>query len=135
MAKSGTFRCQLITPEAAVLDEQVSFAALTAHDGEVGLLANRAPLLTKLGIGELRVRSDDDTSRFFIDGGFAQVQDDVLTLLTENAAAADTLSLEEAEAELAEANARVTQKEEDYARVMADQRRAAGKIAAIRSVS
>ena len=64
-----------------------------------------------------------------IDGGFAQVHDDTLTVVTDRAVPAESVSLEEGEAELAEANARVSQSGEDQAAVTADQRRAMAKIA------
>jgi F-type H+-transporting ATPase subunit epsilon len=62
--------------------------AFPAHDGEVGILPGRAPLLFKLGIGLLRVESpavDGGEERFFVDGGFAQMVENRLTLLTEQA--------------------------------------------------
>jgi F0F1-type ATP synthase epsilon subunit len=68
-----------------------------------------------------------------IDGGFAQVQGDNLTLLTEGAIPAETVSLHEAEAELAEANARVTKPGEDRTKVERDQARALAKATLARS--
>ena len=87
MAKASTFHCQLITPEAAVLDTQAIFAAIPAHDGEMGILFNRAPLLCKLGVGEFRVEGDQGRQNFFLDGGFAQVSGNELTVLTQKAMA------------------------------------------------
>ena len=88
MARNETFHCSVITPERAVLEADATFVAFPAHDGEVGILPGRAPLLYKLGIGLLRVETpsaDTGEERFFIDGGFAQMVDDRLTLLTEQA--------------------------------------------------
>jgi F-type H+-transporting ATPase subunit epsilon len=88
MAKGDTFHCSVITPERAVLEADASFVAFPAHDGEVGILPGRAPLLFKLGIGILRVESpsvDGGEERLFIDGGFAQMVEDRLTILTEQA--------------------------------------------------
>ncbi len=88
MAKGDTFHCSVITPERAVLEADATFVAFPAHDGEVGILPGRAPLLFKLGIGILRVESpavDGGEERLFIDGGFAQMVEDRLTILTEQA--------------------------------------------------
>src|SRR4029079_7388412 len=83
MAK--TFHCTVITPERPVLEREATFVAFPAFDGEMGVLPHRAPLLAKLGAGELRVESPAGDAAFFINGGFAQMVDDKLTLLTEEA--------------------------------------------------
>jgi F-type H+-transporting ATPase subunit epsilon len=59
--------------------------AFPAHDGEVGILRDRAPLLFRMGIGELRVESPEGNHVLFVAGGFAQMVDNRLTLLTEQA--------------------------------------------------
>lgn len=127
-----TFRCSIVTPARSIFDEAVSYASLPAWDGQLGVMTGRSPLLTRLGTGPLRLDMADGSAKWFlVDGGFAQVQNDVLTLLTDHAEPAEALSLEEARAELAEANARVTRGGEDLARVTADQQRALAKVAVI----
>ena len=85
MTKTETFHCSVITPERAVLECEARFVAFPAHDGEVGVLPNRAPLVCKMGIGELRVQAGDTTHALFVDGGFAQMLNNRLTILTEQA--------------------------------------------------
>src|SRR5690348_13304824 len=82
-AKKGgeQLQCVVVTPERKVLDELDDFVALPLYDGELGVLPGRAPLIGRLGFGELRVRSGARMDRYFIDGGFAQVRDDVVTVL------------------------------------------------------
>src|SRR5438128_10243663 len=82
---SRTLQCVVVTPERAVLDEPVDFVALPMYDGELGVLPGRAPLIGRLGAGELRIRRGDSTRRFFVDGGFAQVRSNVVTVLTARA--------------------------------------------------
>jgi F-type H+-transporting ATPase subunit epsilon len=82
---SKTFWCTVITPERAVLEREAIFVAFPAVDGEMGILAQRAPLLAQLGAGELRVESAAGRERMFVAGGFAQMVDNRLTLLTEEA--------------------------------------------------
>lgn len=102
MAK--TFHCSVITPERAMLETEATFVAFPAHDGEVGVLYNRAPLLYKLGTGELRVEAPDGNHRLFVDGGFAQMVENRLTILTEQAKTVE--ELDRAAAARAEAEAR-----------------------------
>ena len=82
---AGTFPCTLITPERAVLEREATFVAFPAVDGEMGILAHRAPLLALLGAGELRVEGPAGRERLLVAGGFAQMVDNPLTLLTEEA--------------------------------------------------
>jgi F-type H+-transporting ATPase subunit epsilon len=104
MADSKAFACSVVTPERVVIECQARFVALPAHDGEVGVLSHRAPLVTRLDVGPLRIeKSDGQTESFFIDGGFAEMAGERLTVLTESAVAAAELTRGGAEALLAEA--------------------------------
>jgi F-type H+-transporting ATPase subunit epsilon len=82
---SGLLQCVVVTPERAVLDELVDFVALPMYDGELGVLPGRAPLIGRLGCGELRIRHGAATRRFFVDGGFTQVRSNLVTVLTPRA--------------------------------------------------
>jgi F-type H+-transporting ATPase subunit epsilon len=103
------FQCVLVTPEQQVLDEQIVQAIVPGHDGKVGILTDRAPLLLKLGIGEMRLDvAGGQRQLFYIEGGVAQMKDNKLTILTTEATPAANISAETARAELAEAQARKT---------------------------
>ena len=104
-ASSRTVQCVVVTPERALLDEPADFVAVPLYDGEIGILPGRAPLVGRLGYGELRLRRGTETKRFYIDGGFVQVRDDVVTVLTSQALAAREIHPEQAERALAEAQA------------------------------
>lgn len=98
------FQCTLITPQAQVLDDQVVYASIPAHDGQLGVAHLRAPIVTKLADGPLRLDYPSGESKhYFIGGGFAQVKDDKLVLLTEEAIPADKLDVAQARADLADA--------------------------------
>ncbi len=100
MASSKQLRCQLITPDRQVLDTEATSVVFPAHDGQVGVLNNRAPLLCKMGIGICRITSPAGTHSYYVDGGFAQVLNNHLTLLTEDARSSDEIDLAEAQEEL-----------------------------------
>ena len=102
-----SFQCTVVTPEEQTLDEQAAQVILPAHDGLLGILTDRAPLLAKLGVGPLRVDLANGQKRFYlIDGGIAQMKDNKLTILTEQATPASEIDAETARAEYAEAVAR-----------------------------
>jgi len=98
-------KCVVVTPERAVLDEPAEFVALPMYDGELGVLPGRAPLIGRLGVGELRLQQHGAAKRFFVDGGFAQVRADTVTVLTNKAVAAGEIDAAVANQQLAAAQA------------------------------
>src|SRR5687767_2394515 len=78
-------RCVVVTPERALLDEPADFVALPLYDGEIGILPGRAPLVGRLGFGELRIRKGAVTKKYYVDGGIVQVRDNVVSVLTSRA--------------------------------------------------
>ena len=100
MADHGTFQCSVVTPERAVLECEARSVILPAWDGEIGILRNRAPLVCRLGIGELRVETPSEKHTMFLDGGFAEMSDNRLTILTSAARLPEELSQEEIDSNL-----------------------------------
>ena len=96
-ATTGPLHCVVVTPERAVLDEAVDFVALPMYDGELGVLPGRAPLIGRLGYGELRIRRGDQTTYLYVDGGFVQVRDNAVSVLTPRAMRADEIKPEAAQ--------------------------------------
>jgi F-type H+-transporting ATPase subunit epsilon len=68
------------------------------YDGELGVLPGRAALIGRLGPGELRTRTGETVKRYFVDGGFAQVRDNIVTVLTPRAVPAASINRQEAAA-------------------------------------
>lgn len=87
-----SLQCVVVTPERAVLDESADFVAIPMYDGELGVLPGRAPLIGRLGYGELRIRQGGAIRRYFVDGGFAQVRSNVVTVLTQRAVKAEDIN-------------------------------------------
>jgi F-type H+-transporting ATPase subunit epsilon len=100
-----SFQCTIVTPESQVLDDKIDQAILPAHDGEMGILTDRAPLLVKLGVGPLRIDMGGTHKLFLIDGGVAQMRENKLTILTTLATPKEELNPEAAKADLAKAEA------------------------------
>lgn len=93
-------RCIVVTPEMTVLDTPCEFIALPLFDGEAGIAPGRAPLIGRLGYGELRVRHGSHTMRYYVDGGFVQVADNVVSVLTNRAVLATALDSAAAQQQL-----------------------------------
>lgn len=94
MSDKNGINVVVITPEQEALNQQTDSVVIPAHDGELGVLEGRAPLMCELGIGQLRYQDGGATKRMFIDGGFAQVHDDQVTVLTNRAVAAGSVTQE-----------------------------------------
>lgn len=77
-----SLQCVIVTPEKAILDEKAEFIVLPMIDGELGVQPGRAALIGRLGKGQLRLKTGTETKTILVDGGFAQVRSDVVTVLT-----------------------------------------------------
>jgi F-type H+-transporting ATPase subunit epsilon len=99
-ATSSTLQCIVVTPEATALETPADFVALPLYDGEAGIAPGRAPLIGRLGYGELRVRYKNETRRYYVDGGFVQVADNVVSVLTNRAITASAVDAGAAEQQL-----------------------------------
>lgn len=115
MAKTDTFSCSVVTPERKLLEVDARFVAMPAHDGEIGVLVNRAPLVCKLGVGALRIEAPAGNRTLYIDGGFAQVLENRVSILTEDAREVADLDAAAASAALAEARSMEITNDEAYA--------------------
>ncbi len=97
-----TIRCIVVTPEKTELDREADFVALPMFDGELGVLTGRAAMIGRLGHGTLRLQTAAGPERYYVDGGFAQVENDVVSILTGRAIPVDLLKSDEAETALKE---------------------------------
>ena len=94
-------KCIVVTPERTVLEETVDFVAVPLHDGELGVLPGRSPLIGRLGCGELRTQAASKTERYYVDGGFVQVRGNDVTVLTTTASKAADINLAKVDENLA----------------------------------
>lgn len=76
----------IISPESTVFEGEADMVVAPAWDGEVGVLRGHAPMLVLLGEGVMRLTRGREEQRFNVAGGFMQVADDVVTVLSERAA-------------------------------------------------
>ncbi|MBY0586114.1 ATP synthase F1 subunit epsilon [bacterium] len=102
MASDGTIKCVVITPEKIVLEKEASMVVAPAFDGEIGIMPGHSATLARLGPGELRLTSGNEKVRLFIDGGFCQVRENVVSILTSRVREIGSLQRPTLEAELTE---------------------------------
>ena len=87
----------IVTPERLVYSDEVDEVIVPGSQGELGILPHHAPLLTTLGLGELRIRKGGSEESFAIIGGFLQVRPDRAVVMAETADMAAEIDLERAE--------------------------------------
>lgn len=77
-------KVSVISPEAVLFEGETDSVVAPAYDGEIGILTGHAPLMALLGNGELRLGSAGGP-RFTVSGGFMQVFNDDVRVVTEKA--------------------------------------------------
>jgi F-type H+-transporting ATPase subunit epsilon len=88
---------EIVTPERLAYSEEVDSVVCPGIEGELGILPHHAPLISTLGVGELRIRRGGQEELFAIAGGFLQVRPDKVVVLAETADMASEIDLQKAE--------------------------------------
>lgn len=114
---ANTYPLEVVTPERVMLSESVQQTIAPGTEGELGILANHAPLMTALKPGEVRVTLADGrtTSHIVISGGFMEVaaaDGGRTTILADSAERSDEIDLTRAEQDLAAARQMLSEAEE-----------------------
>jgi F-type H+-transporting ATPase subunit epsilon len=112
---TSSLQCIIVTPEATALDTPADFFALPLFDGEAGIAPGRAPVIGRLGYGEMRVRTGNDTRRYYVDAGFVQVADNIVSVLTNRAVPAEKVNASAAAEQLQSAISRPAAGREEMA--------------------
>ena len=98
--------CTVVTPEETTVDKTASFVVLPLFDGEIGIAPGHTPMIGRLGSGEMRIRQADKMERYYVEGGFVEVLNNVVSVLTGRAIAAEQLDVPVAEEQLQTARSR-----------------------------
>ena len=96
-------RLEIVTPEKLAFEDDVDSVVLPGSQGELGVLPHHAPLVSTLGVGELRIRKGANEEAFAIAGGFLQVLPVKVVVMAETADMASEIDVEKAEAARREA--------------------------------
>lgn len=115
MIAATELRLVLVTPETTLLDQSVRSIKLPLFDGSMGVLPGRAPVVGRLGRGELKFDTSDGSKSYFIDGGFIQIKGTIVTLLTNRAVGAADIDAAAAQRALDTAKSMPATTDEQYA--------------------
>ena len=84
----GALHVVVLSPEQTVYEGEAESVVAPAWNGSLGILRGHAPLMALLGEGDLRISSGGKELRYHVAGGFLQVADNQVTVLSERAEAA-----------------------------------------------
>ena len=105
---------EVVTPQKAIVSEEVEIVVAPGSEGEFGALKGHTTFLTSLKTGTLRYKDATGTERFlFINGGFAEVLPDKVTILAESAERRENIDVARAEAAKGRAEKRLADKAVD----------------------
>jgi F-type H+-transporting ATPase subunit epsilon len=108
-------KLEVVTPSRRVLEGRAHEVRVPGSLGELGVLPGHTPLLTSLGTGEVTWFDGEKTGRLVVQGGFAEVRPDAVTVLAAIAETVDEIDVETARATLAEAQEKLkTVSAEDF---------------------
>jgi F-type H+-transporting ATPase subunit epsilon len=79
----ATFPFELVSPSRLVFSGEVEQVDVPGAEGDFGVLPGHAPFISMLRPGILTIRSGNDAKRYFVRGGFAEVNPDGLTVIAE----------------------------------------------------
>ena len=118
MALPTSIELQIVTPDRAIVTEQVDEVEIPGSEGYFGVLPGHTPLLASLAVGEMWYRKGQEKTYLSIAYGFAEVLPDRVTILARLAERADEIDIERAEAARKRAEERLAQQQStvDYER-------------------
>ncbi|MBU0463636.1 MAG: F0F1 ATP synthase subunit epsilon [Proteobacteria bacterium] len=122
---------EVVTPQKAIVSEEVEIVIAPGSEGEFGVLKGHTTFLTSLKIGTLRYKDAKGKERYlFINGGFAEVLPDKVTILAESAERRRDIDVERAKRAKERAEKRLAEKSEgmDFARAEVALQRAVHRL-------
>ncbi|EKQ90014.1 ATP synthase F1, epsilon subunit [Leptospira borgpetersenii str. UI 09149] len=92
----------VISPERILYKGEVDSLVVPGSEGFFGILPNHAPLVATLGIGVLEIRKGEKLKNISVEGGFIEVKDNTVSILTDHGALKEDIDIEAEKKALAE---------------------------------
>lgn len=117
-----TLKIRVIAPDRTVWNADAEEVILPSSTGQLGILTGHIPLLTALDIGVMRVRIEKDWIPIVLLGGFAEVENNIITILVNGAEEASEIDIEKARANLEAATLMLAEAETSKEKIEATQK-------------
>ena len=110
----STFHLKIVTSKQVLLDQEAEFVMVRTIVGDMGILPNHSPFVSELAIGEMKVRANGQDEFYYVSGGFLEISNqNVVTILADEAMLAKDIDVEHARRELQIAEERMKKVQED----------------------
>ncbi len=104
----ATMHCEIVTPEGHVFSGDAEMVVVPGSEGGLGVLARHQPIVSRLDVGEVRVRvAANEWRAFATSDGYFSMQDNRAIVLVEGAVSTDAIDVEDAKAKAEDARARI----------------------------
>jgi F-type H+-transporting ATPase subunit epsilon len=119
--------CRIITPEETIFDGEADLVIARIADGELGVLADHAPLVSTVEIGDVRIHQGDERRVFATSDGFFKVSENLVQILVEEAVPAGDIDVDEAENRIEEASREISEEDAEDRRRESERRQRIGE--------
>ncbi len=117
MAESNSFFLEIVSPLGIIFEGEADSVSIPTFDGRITVLANHAPLLAKLSEGEVELKQNKKNTTIVIAGGFLEVKNNSVYVLSDYAVRAESIEIAKSEAKKKQAEEKLKEKldREDFA--------------------
>lgn len=132
-----TLKIRVIAPDRTVWNANAEEVILPSSTGQLGILTGHIPLLTALDIGVMRVRVEKDWIPIVLLGGFAEVENNTITILVNGAEEGSEINIEQAQINLEKATSMLADAETNKQKIEATQniRKARARVQAAQIIN
>ncbi len=109
----ATFNVEIITPHEVVLTKELEKVILRTVEGDMGILANHAPFVSELAVGEMKLVGEGYEERYFVSGGFLEISREKTLILADEAINVKEIDLVRAKKDAEEAKAKLAKLKEE----------------------
>ncbi len=120
MAKDNTLYLEIISPEGTIFQSDVEEVSFPTAFGQITVLPHHTALFTKLDEGEIEIKKDGKNTTIVINGGFLEIKNNTVHVLSDYAIRAESIEIAKAEEKMRKAKELMHEKEGKREFVMAE---------------
>lgn len=120
MPKSNNFFLEVVSPQGIIFEGEADSVCLPTYDGKITILPYHTPLFTKLSEGVVEIKKDNKEVTIVVSGGFLEVKDNSVHILSDYAIRAESIEVAKSEARKKLAEEKLKQKLDNEEFTIAD---------------
>lgn len=110
-----SFKVKVVTHTKKVIDQDADYLRVRTTEGDLGILANHAPLVSELAMGQMEIEYQDKTKRdaYFVSGGFLEISNNEATIIADEIMSIDEINLETEEKQISQIKSLIAKGDEN----------------------